>query len=119
MGMMALPDQLLTAFVLGVSMLLLTMGAGVDNEMIGSSVKINRVDHVAGGGSRAAAYGRLALSKEEEDSMVAWGLMPHRRNQVWWPKYQDCVAQNKENAFGDWKDASTWKKYEDQASKSK
>lgn len=35
------------------------------------------------------AYARMNMEPEMEESMVAWGLMPHTRNSGWWNRYQD------------------------------
>lgn len=113
LGMTSLPNQLLSVSVLAVSTICVATGVASSNELIGSRIRIRRSDYSGAGTSMASLFARLRLSSDEEDSMVAWGLMPLQRNEIWWRKYRDCMAQNTLAAFTAWKERRTWTRYED------
>lgn len=113
LGMTALPNQMLAVSVLVASTVCVIVGVGTDKEMIGSRIVLHRTDHQGRNNSMAAVFARLKLCAAEEESMVAWKLMPHRRNEIWWRKYADCIVQNNERAFDTWKDKEKWVFFED------
>jgi hypothetical protein len=114
LSMTSLPNQLLSVSVLAVSTICVATGVASNDELIGSRIRIRRNDNFGSGTSMASLFARLRLSSDEEDSMVAWGLMPLPRNEIWWRKYRDCMAQNTLVAFNTWKERQTWTRYENE-----
>lgn len=114
LGMASLPNQLITIVVLAVSTVCAVAGVACSEERVGSRILIRRLDDQGPNNSMAAAFARLKLTPDEEESMVAWRLMPHPTNELWWRKYRDCLAQNALNAFNTWKEKHTWVSYENQ-----
>jgi hypothetical protein len=112
LGMTSLPNQLLTISVLAVSTICVVTGVASNDEIVGSRILIRRVDCQGPNNSMAAAFARLMLDPGEEESMVAWRLMPQPRNELWWRKYRECLTQNTPAAFDTWKDKQTWVAYE-------
>ena len=112
LGMAALPNQLLTVSILAVSTVCVVLRVGSNDELIGQKLVIRRFDHQGPEKSMAACFARLRLSTDEEEAMVAWRLMPQFRNEVWWRKYRDSLAQNNSRAFDDWAQKRTWVLYE-------
>ena len=81
--------------VVGVTLLstLITAGRiGCEEALIGENLKACRKNHINRSGRRIETYVRLNLSKEEEDTMVNWNLVPQRRNSSWWQDYYDQKA---------------------------
>ena len=112
--MASLPNQRITIVVLAVSTVSAATGVACNDETVGSRILIRRLDDQGPNNSMAATFVRLRLTPDEEESMVVWKLMPHRRNELWWRKYRDCLAQNALNAFNTWKEKRTWVVYENQ-----
>lgn len=87
LGMSALLNQALSVLVLLTGTYLTATKVGDRREFIGK-----RLELIVKAGdvkwSRSPAYARLELLKTEEDSMVQWGLMPHRSNTFWWERYR-------------------------------
>ena len=110
--MAALPNQLLTVFILAVSTVCVVLRVGSDDESIGQKLVIRRIDHKGPDKSMAACFARLGLSTGEEEAMVAWRLMPQFRNEIWWRKYRASLAQNNLRAFDDWAEKRTWVSFE-------
>jgi hypothetical protein len=99
LGMATLVIQIISVTLLLVASVLVARRIGDDEDSIGSWLKIRREFRE---GSRAAAYGRLNLTGKEEDSMIAWGIMPHRSNFFWWTNFEECKKIGLETGFGDW-----------------
>ena len=86
LGMASLPNQLLTVLILAASTTCVALRVGSNDECIGQQVVIQRFDDHGPDKSMASCFARLRLSREEEEGMVAWKLMPQTRNEVWWRK---------------------------------
>ena len=100
LGMMILFNQLITVCMLISGTLLVLYHVGDDEHLIGSHLQL-KCNVATGKAFRAAAYARLKLSKEEEDSMIRWNLFPHKSNSHWWDRYMQAQA-DEANGFGNW-----------------
>lgn len=110
--MAALPNQLLTVSILGISTVCVTLRVGSNEETIGQQLIIRRIDYQGPDKSMSSCYARLRLDEKEEEGMVSWKLMPQTRNELWWRKYRACIAQHNTRAFNDWTEKETWLLYE-------
>ncbi|KFA72445.1 hypothetical protein S40288_10289 [Stachybotrys chartarum IBT 40288] len=96
LGMASLFTQILTVALLLVSTYLTAMHVGARSDAVGSRLWLS-VDVGDPAWSRRFSYARLRMTKSEEDSMVLWGLMPHRSNTWWWSRYRDTEAARDES----------------------
>lgn len=101
LGMTTLLCQLLTVPLLVVATVLKVYGFSEDQSRIGTFLLLQRVDP-GRRDFRAAAYARLELSKQEEDSMVQWNLFPHKSNTRWWERYRECRQDKYLQSFEMW-----------------
>ena len=79
--MAALLSQLLAVSILLVSSVLVAWRVGDDEARIGQRLYIERSDHPTPE-IRAATMARLNTSPSEEESLLAWGLFPHKSNVI-------------------------------------
>jgi hypothetical protein len=101
LGMATLFSQLLSVTLLLTATILVGNRVGDNEYRVGSKLRIERHDS-EGRDFRAAAYARLELTKEEEASMIAWNLFPHKSNESWWYKYQACKSSKRKMSFANW-----------------
>jgi hypothetical protein len=101
LGMADLLNQLLAVAVLLGSSAMVAWRVGDDETQIGRRLCIKRSDHPLPD-FRAAAMARLNPSPSEEDSLLAWGLFPHRSNTNWWRKFRACQAEADLQPFRKW-----------------
>lgn len=87
LGSTALVNQLIAVTILIGTSMMIARGVGVDNSNLAQTLVLKQQDIYGKVDSRSQAYSRLALSPEEEDGLVAWGLFPQRRNAAWWQRY--------------------------------
>ena len=91
-GQATLFIQILTVVGMISATVLCCMGWGCDEYDIGRLIRIHPVSNHGLDDRRALAYARLGLSDGEEDSMLAWGLVPQRTNRQWWERYGEAKA---------------------------
>lgn len=97
LGMASLFSQLLCITLLLSVTVLMVWQIGQDRQRVGG-LMLQRQD--ADLPFRAAAYARLDLTGDQEESMVLWNLFPHKKNAAWWSKYEK--AKMSENGFKTW-----------------
>lgn len=102
LGMASLVNQLLTIVVLLSSTWITTFGIGTDSSVVAGNLKIERFEEDLGQESRARVYHRLEMSKEEEELMIRWCLMPSRSKADWWTRYQSRATSDR-TQFDLWK----------------
>lgn len=100
LGMMTLLNQLLTICILIAGTVLVLYHIGDEENSIGSSLQLT-CSIATGKAFRAAAYARLELTEDEEDSMIRWNLFPHKSNLHWWNRYMQAKA-DEAHGFTDW-----------------
>jgi len=100
LGMMTLFNQLIAVCMLISGTVLVLYHVGDDECLIGSCLKLT-CSVATGKAFRAAAYARLKLTKDEEDSMIRWNLFPHKSNSHWWHRYMQARADEAEG-FENW-----------------
>ncbi|KAA8571381.1 hypothetical protein EYC84_001384 [Monilinia fructicola] len=91
LGMSSLLIQMVSVLIICISTVMVVAQVGSNEMRVGTRLKLLRKDANVSEGLRPAAYARLRLTKEEEDSMVAWNLFPHRTNVDWWQRYRARV----------------------------
>lgn len=87
LSMSSLPVQIMSICVLLLGTYLTAIHFGTEPEYIGSRLRLE-TDHGDESWSRSHAYARLEMTKDEEDAMVNWSLLPQRSNKFWWDKYE-------------------------------
>ncbi|RYP66162.1 hypothetical protein DL769_006106 [Monosporascus sp. CRB-8-3] len=90
LGMSSLVCQLVAVILLICPTVLVAWQIGMDRSQVGRKLAFSRDD--AQVPFRAAAYARLDLTPEQEESLVKWNLAPHRSNKLWWDKYRNVKA---------------------------
>jgi hypothetical protein len=91
LGMSGLATQLITVFLMIISTVMTHYGIGCDDSIIGRRLRAEQYDLGPGRARRQDVYVALNLEKHEEDSMLAWNLMPHRTSpgaKDWWAAYE-------------------------------
>ena len=94
LGMSALASQLITVVVLLLSTALLVFRVFTVEDSIGSKMRVRRFDEKGSRESYSRTYSRLKLTEKEEDSLVAWNLVPQRSNVDWWSRYRAGLAKS-------------------------
>ena len=61
---------------------------GTENDGVGKTLQVARLELPSKDGTRDEAYAMLDLSGEEEDTMVDWSLFPRRQKKEWWDQYR-------------------------------
>lgn len=101
LGMTVLFNQILSVCILLAATVLVVQQVGDRQDRVGSYLSFNI--SVAGGNEfRAAAFARLRLSENEENSMIQWNLFPHRSNEHWWMKYHQALADKEGSQLRHW-----------------
>ncbi|KAI9860214.1 MAG: hypothetical protein M1813_006324 [Trichoglossum hirsutum] len=85
LGMTTLFCQIMSICLLFVSTVLAVRQIGTDRYRIGQQMRLLREDSKER--FREAAYARLLLTPEEENSMVQWHVFPQKSNKSWWDMY--------------------------------
>lgn len=86
-GQSTLFIQILTVVIMITASVLCVLGWGSNEFLLCRRLNVLRVDPPGAEDRRAVAYGKLALSEEEENTMLTWGLFPQRSNEHWWMNY--------------------------------
>ena len=92
LGMSGLATQLITVSLMIISTIMTHFGIGCDDNIIGRRLRAEKYDLGPERARRQDVYVALNLEKHEEDSMLAWNLMPHRTSpgaKGWWTAYED------------------------------
>ena len=92
LGMASLMHQILAVGVVSISTISLVRGVGVDDTRI-ANLRLFKYEYLTTPDTRSEAYARLRLSQEEEDGLVAWSLIPQKRNTTWWQKFDRMKAR--------------------------
>lgn len=91
-GQATLFIQILTVVGMISATVLCCLGWGCNEYDIGRLIRVHPVSVNGQEDRRVLAYARLDLSDKEEDSMLAWGLVPQRTNRLWWGRYVEAKA---------------------------
>jgi len=93
LGQSDLVSQLYTVLLLVLSTWATVHGIGSDERSIGEWIENETVAEYEGcDPRRRTAYAKLRCTPEEEDSLMLWGLLPHKTNKGWWEEYEACKA---------------------------
>lgn len=87
LSMSSLPVQIISICVLLLGTYLTAIHFTTEPEYIGSRLRLE-TDHRDASWSRSHVYARLDMTKDEEDAMVNWSLLPQRSNKFWWDRYE-------------------------------
>jgi hypothetical protein len=101
--MSTLVSQIVTVGIIVLPTILMVMGFGSDDMRVGSRLRANIFDfpHVSEAAQRRVdMYSFLNLTKDEENSLQRWGLVPHEANQDWWDDYEDKKKRYNEDENG-------------------
>jgi hypothetical protein len=101
LGNASLLNQLLTIILLLIPTLLVATNFMIYDTHIGSRLQF-QIMRPSEPEFRATALARLELNPEEEDSMVLWGLYPHRSNRIWWDRYETAKKAHGIGGFRYW-----------------
>lgn len=85
--MSSLPLLIVTLCVLSLGTYLMVNLLGSQPEYIGSRLRLETDDRDPDW-SRSQVYAQFDMTKDEEDAMVNWSLLPQRSNQIWWDRYE-------------------------------
>ncbi|KAJ4297488.1 hypothetical protein N0V90_005380 [Kalmusia sp. IMI 367209] len=91
LGMSGLATQLITVFLMVVSTVVTHFHVGCDEGIIGTRLRAVRKDFPPERSRRRDVYVALELEEHEEESMLAWNLMPHKTTpsaREWWDSYK-------------------------------
>lgn len=86
-GQASLVVQMAIVVVTVLATVLTALRVGTEDDGVGKSLQVARLEHPTKNGRRGEAYAMLHLSGEEEDTMIDWSLFPQRRNKKWWNQY--------------------------------
>jgi len=93
LGQSDLVSQLYTVFLLVLSTWATVHGVGSEEGSIGEWIENEEVEEYQScEPRRRTAYAKLRCTPEEEDSLMLWGLLPHKSNKAWWEEYEACKA---------------------------
>jgi hypothetical protein len=101
LGMTVLFNQILSVCILLAATVLVVQQVGDRQDRVGSYLSFN-ISVAEGNEFRAAAFARLRLSENEENSMIQWNLFPHRSNEHWWMKYYQALADKEGSQLRHW-----------------
>lgn len=93
LGMTSVVNQGVAVCILAIGTLLVIRAPAHDDSGVGclrllKQTANNKAD------SRSEMYMRLRLDNGEDESLMTWGLAPHKRNIGWWSKYEGMKAAN-------------------------
>ncbi|KAK1948876.1 hypothetical protein LY78DRAFT_16674 [Colletotrichum sublineola] len=87
LGMSCLLYQIVSVCILLASTYMVATHLGDRNSVVGTKLRLE-LDMGEPSWTRSPAYRRLNLSRDEEETMIRWGLMPQRSNQTWWCRFR-------------------------------
>ena len=96
LGMSGLATQLITVFLMVVATIAIHFHIGCNEEMVGACLRARKGDFGPKRPRRKDVYAVLGLESHEEESMLAWNLMPHKKTpsaREWWNSYKDDKAK--------------------------
>lgn len=105
LGQSDLVSQLYTVMLLVLSTWATVHGVGSHDSSIGDWIVNEEMSGYTGGNDRRqTAYVKLNCTLEEEDSLMQWGLLPHKSNKGWWGEYEECKVRERGDKLRDSKD---------------
>lgn len=96
LGMSGLATQLITVSIMVIATIATHFHIGCEEEIVGTRLYATKGDFGRDRSKRKAVYAALELEEYEEQSMLAWNLMPHKTTPTaaaWWSSYR----KDKEN----------------------
>jgi len=96
LGQSDLVSQLYTVVLLVLSTWATVHGVGYAEGSIGDWIVNEKMSGYEGGEDRRqTAYVRLNCTLEQEESLMQWGLLPHKSNEGWWNEYEECKVRER------------------------
>jgi hypothetical protein len=95
LGMSGLATQIITVSLMVVSTIATHLRVGCQDDLIGTRLHAHRCDFPPERPKRKDIYVALDLKEHEEESMLAWNLMPHKSTpgaKDWWADYEQKKA---------------------------
>ena len=106
LGMATLFIQILVLVIMLSCTCLVVWHVGDDDTAIGKHIMIEGKVEPGDSNTRAEAYFKLGLSKEQEENLLRWSLFPQKTNEGWWECYQYCKAKGP-TSFTNWREVQS------------